>query len=122
MTSPQARPGNRNSERHGAYSPTRIKAKARAHRRRFLRNAGLAAGDLDAVAREYLSQWAETRAVLDLRHEADATVARDYWVAVNAVRRNLAQLERRMKERGLDRQVRTPEAELADYLERRATT
>ena len=36
---------------HGAYSPTRIRAKARAHRRRLLRNIGLAARDLDGMAR-----------------------------------------------------------------------
>ena len=91
---------------HGAYSPTRIRQKARAHRRRILRNLGLAARDLDGMAREYLRLYAVGAAQLDLRHEGaeDATGnAKDYWVAYNATRRALERLEKRLGVLGLDK-------------------
>jgi hypothetical protein len=57
---PNARPGNTNALKNGARSPARIAAKARAHRRRFLRRAGIRAGDLDAVALELLNLYARS--------------------------------------------------------------
>ena len=80
--------------RHGAKSEVQIQAKARAHRRRFLRQAGLRAGDLDVVTRGYLDLYARGLAALDLRDAAEAAQAnpRDYWWAYQSVRRALDKL------------------------------
>ena len=88
---------------HGAYSPTQIKAKARSHRVRFLRRAGLKAGDLDAIAAELLRHWARGAAQLDLLDAAGVDTGREYWLAYNATRRAFEKLEARLKELGLDR-------------------
>lgn len=95
--------GNAAAVTHGANSPAQIKAQARAHRRRFLRRIGLRAGDLDALAAEYLSLWAIGRAQLDLREAGGVDHGRDYWTAYNATKRALVALEKRLAELGLDR-------------------
>jgi len=94
--------GNANATTHGAHSPAQIAAKARAHRRRFLRRAGLRAADLDAVAAELLGHWARGVAQLDLREAGGADSGKDYWTSYNAVKRALVALERRLRELGLD--------------------
>lgn len=106
--SPQARPGNANAAVHGARSPSRIAAKARAHKRRFLRRAGLRAGDLDAIAMELLNHWARGCAQLDLREAGEVDHSKDYWVAYNGTRRTLERLEKRMHDVGLDRVADDP--------------
>lgn len=101
--SPQARPGNGNALVHGARSAAQIKPKARANRRRVLRNLGLRAGDLDGLALEYLRLWATGQAQLDLRESGGVDHGKDYWVAYNGTRRALEKFERRLGQLGLDR-------------------
>jgi hypothetical protein len=90
---------------HGANSPARIKAKARAHRRRFLRRAGLKAALLDAVAAAYLDGWARALAKVDLfdSDESRAGELREYFAALNAARLWMGKLEARLAAVGLDR-------------------
>jgi len=102
---PNARPGNLNALHHGGYSPTRIKSRARAHRRRFLRQAGLRARDLDAIAGGYLDGWARSLAKVDLfdSDEGRNGELREYFAALNAARLWLGKLEQRLGALGLDR-------------------
>ncbi len=102
---PNARPGNRNALRHGGYSPTQIKSRARAHRRRFLRQIGLRASDLDAIAGGYLDGWARSLAKVDLfdSDEGRNGELREYFAALNAARLWLGKLEQRLGAVGLDR-------------------
>jgi hypothetical protein len=88
---------------HGGYSQTRIAAKARGHKRRFLRRGRLKASDLGAIEMELLNLFARGCAQLDLREEGGVDAGKDYWVAYNGVRRTLERLERRLKAQGLDR-------------------
>jgi len=83
--------------KHGAYSEAQIAAKARSHRRRFLRRAGLRAADLDAVAYELLRHWARGQGQLDLFDASGERGSRNYWTAYNGVSRVLRQLELRIK-------------------------
>jgi hypothetical protein len=102
----------------GAHSPGQIKAKARAHRRRFLRQIGLRAGDMDAVALAYLDGWATARAKVDMYDTYDGLHgSREYIACHNSARLSMVRLEARLKETGLDR-GRGQES-LADYLDRR---
>ena len=90
--------------RHGGYSATQIKARARAHRRRFLRQAGLKASGLDAVASAYLDAWARALARVDLFDvEQREHEAREYFSALNSSRLAMAKLEARLSVLGLDR-------------------
>jgi hypothetical protein len=91
--------------RHGGYAPSRIKARARAHRRRFLRRIDLRASDLDAIAAGYLDGWARALAKVDLMDgdESRASDPREYFAALNAARLRLAKLEERLGKLGLDR-------------------
>jgi hypothetical protein len=98
---------------HGATSPPRIAAKARAHRRRFLRRAGLRATDLDPVTNELLTHWARGVAQLDLREAGGVDSGRDYWVAYNGTRRTLEKLEKRLQDVGLGPPAPDPLAVLA---------
>jgi hypothetical protein len=88
---------------HGAYSASRIKAKARAHRRRFLSRGGLRASELDPVSNELLHLWSRGQAQLDLLELGGVDGTRSYWTAYNATRRVLERLERRLSSLGLDR-------------------
>jgi hypothetical protein len=90
--SPMARPGNQNALEHGARSPRQIAAKARAHRRRVLRNLGLKAGDLDGIGREFLRLWSQGQAELDLRTAGGVDSGRDFWVCYANCRRALERL------------------------------
>jgi hypothetical protein len=81
---------------HGAYSGDQIRAKARAHKRRFLRQIGKKASDLDGVTLELLNMWARGAARLDLWDAGADVVGKDYWVAYNGTRRCLEALERRL--------------------------
>ena len=102
---PQARPGNLNAVVHGGYSPTRIRARARAHRRRFCRQAGVRLRDLDAISAAYLDGWARSLAKVDLfdLDENRNGELREYFAALNAARLWLVKLEQRLGAVGLDR-------------------
>jgi len=116
---PQARFGNENAMRHGARSASQIKARARAHRRRFLRQAGLRARDLDAIAGAYLDGWARALAKLDAYDSAGLERdPREYHAAMNSARLWLAKLEQRLGAVGLDHPAAgDPFAALAAHLE-----
>jgi hypothetical protein len=89
---------------HGGYSPIQIRSRARAHQRRFLRQIGLRASGLDAIALGYLDGWARSLARVDLIDAAEhPTEAREYYAALNAARLWLAKLEARLALLNLDR-------------------
>lgn len=117
--SSQARPGNLNASTHGGYSQSRIRAVARAHKRRFLRHLGVRASDLDAVTRLQLDHYCRGCARLDLFDAVDAPTNGRYWVAFNACTRAMKDLEARIKELGLDRQAPATAAQLAAHVEGR---
>ena len=87
---------------HGAYSEGRIRAKARAHRRRFYAGLGVHARDLDLITRELVRHWARGQAQLDLFDASGERGTRNYWTAYNASTRVLRRLEERVRELGLD--------------------
>lgn len=89
---------------HGAYSSNQIKRRARAHRRRFLRQIGLRASGMDAIAGGYLDGWARALAKVDAYDSADLERdPREYHAALNAARLWLGKLEARLTVLGLDR-------------------
>jgi hypothetical protein len=98
------------NERHGAYSNAQIRAKARSHRRRFLRQIGLRAGELDAIAAGYLDGWARSIARVDLFDmSGDVHQVHEYYAALNSARLWLAKLEQRLALVGKDRgRTKTP--------------
>jgi len=61
-----AQPGNLNALRHGGSSVAQIRPAARAQKRRFLRQVGLKASDLDGVALALLDNWARAQAKVQL--------------------------------------------------------
>jgi len=77
-------------------SDSQMRARARAHRRRFLRQMGCRAGDLDAVSRARLALWAEGQARLGQEEHGGAR----YWVGFKAVRGALRELEQALREAG----------------------
>lgn len=104
---------------HGARSEYRITAKARAAKRRFLRQQQLRAGDLDGVAHAYLAGWARATAKAELWDEHDGMHgSREYIAASNSARLFMVKLERRLKELGLDRSRPVTGAGLRAHLER----
>lgn len=103
-------------ERHGAYSESQIKAKARAHQRRFLRQLGVRASDLDAITSAKLAHWARGQAQLDLFDATGERGSRNYWTAYNGITRTLRELESRVKELGLDRTAPASAAQLAAHI------
>ena len=107
------------SAANGSRSPVIVERKARAHRRRFWRHAGLKVADLDAIANGYLHHWARGAAMLDLRDQAGAVEAKDYWHAYNATTRAMRELERRLKELGLDRAAPAPGRKLEAHVQAR---
>ena len=101
--------------RHGGYSAVQIKRQARAHRRRFLRQAGLRASGLDAIAGAYLDAWARALARVDLFDlEERERQPNEYFAALNSARLSMVKLEGRLKGLGLDRGPKGNE--LAGYL------
>jgi hypothetical protein len=104
--------------RHGGRSPNQIKARARAHRRRFLRQSGLKASGLDAIAAGYLDGWARSLAKVDAYDTAELERdPREYHAALNAARLWLTRLEARLRELGLDRP--DPVARFNEYMHER---
>jgi hypothetical protein len=113
--------------RTGARSPSLIKQRARAHRRRFLRQCHLKASGLDAIALAYLDGWARALAKLDLYDDDPRYRERDpkeYHAALNSARLWMAKLEARLRDLGLDRAAVDPydalEAHLAELRARKA--
>lgn len=104
---------------HGARSEVTVERKARNHRRRFLRHAGLKAGDLDAIALSYLHLWARGMARLDLRDAGLVDDEKHYWHAYNAVKRAAESLERRLKELGVDQPSKRSGKALAEHVAHR---
>lgn len=101
----------------GAYSPVRIRAKARSQRRRFLQRLGVQAADLDACTRERLLAWSIGAAQVDLFVAAGETGSRNFWTGYNSTHRALRELEQRVKDLGLDRSAPGSTAEqLAAHL------
>lgn len=102
----------------GARGPVdraaRVRARVRAHRRRFARRIGVRLTDLDAVTNERLTRWAHAMTRLEFDAEVDDPEV--YWRAQNATARALGALEERVRELGLDRRERRDD--LADYLAR----
>ena len=89
--------------RHGAKSEVQIRAVARSHKRRLMRQMNLRIGDLDGIAAGYLDGWARAWAKVTLLDEhfaqngliapggTDATL-RVYFTAVNTSRLQLQRL------------------------------
>jgi len=105
---------------HGAYSPRRIRAKARSQRRRFLLRLGVRAADLDACTRERLLAWSIAAAQVDLFVAAGEVGSRNFWTGFNSAHRCLRELEARVRELGLDRTAPSSTAALEAHLARRA--
>jgi hypothetical protein len=104
LTSAQLRQRREAPLRHGGYSADQIKRRARAHRRRFVRQAGLKLSGLDAVAGAYLDAWARALARVDLFDlEEREREPREYFAALNSARLSMGKLESRLRELGLDR-------------------
>jgi hypothetical protein len=96
----QTRPGG---VTHGARSPAQIKQRARAHRRRFLRQSGLRARDCDAILLAYVEGWARACAKIDAYDAAELERdPREYHAALNSARLWLAKVEARMKALGIE--------------------
>jgi hypothetical protein len=117
-------PGNLNSSTHGAHSPARIAPVARAQRRRFLRQTGLRASDLEGLGLALLDNWARAQAKVVLLDAHFAEVGfldetgepvpatKLYFTALNSARLALVRLNEHLK-------ARAPgEESLADYIAR----
>jgi hypothetical protein len=104
-------PGNAAAVRHGATSERQIRPAAKAQRRRFLRQNGLRAGDLDGIGRGLLDNWARAQAKVEL---LDAYFERHgfldargkprggvqvYFTALNSARLALARLDEHLGRR-----------------------
>jgi hypothetical protein len=120
--SPGFEPGHELSLKHGANSEGRIRPAARAQRRRFLRQTGLRASDLEGLGLALLDNWARAQAkvvLLDayfdragfLDAEGEPVPAtRIYFTALNTARLALVRLNEHLKARAPD------EPSLADVL------
>jgi hypothetical protein len=58
-------PGNRNAQRHGAFSERENRRLAVSCKRRLLRQVGLHASDLDGVGRALLDTWGRAQAKVE---------------------------------------------------------
>jgi hypothetical protein len=116
--------GNQNAHKHGANGVARIRPAARAQKRRFLRQAGLRASDLDGVALALLDNWGRAQAkvqlldayfdehgFLDERGEPRPP-AKVYFTALNSARLAATRLKEHLRERSGD-----PVKQLADYID-----
>jgi hypothetical protein len=102
---PGAKPGNVLALRHGAGSERRVKRVATVQKRRLLRQIGLRARDLDAIALGYLDLWARATAKIELYDDWAAEHGylseagesppwvREYFAALNSARLALGKLE-----------------------------
>jgi hypothetical protein len=104
-------PGHAESTKHGARSEAQIRPVARAQRRRFLRQMGLRASDLEGLGLALLDNWARAQAkvvLLDayfdragfLDEEGEPVPAtRIYFTALNTARLALVRLDDHLKAR-----------------------
>lgn len=93
---------------HGARSPTQIQRRARIHRRRFLRQMRMRAGDLDAISLSYLDGYCRALGKLDLYDASEVERdPREYHAALNSARLWMAKLEDRLRKLGMDTGRRT---------------
>jgi len=116
--------GNTLAVKHGATAERQYQPVARVHRRRVLRQLGLRAGDLDPIGKGYLDLYVRSMAKVELADRwlsehgllrADGEpqpVLRVYSTWTNSARLALARLEAHLGAR-----VRSPEAELRDYID-----
>jgi hypothetical protein len=70
------KPGDRIALKHGVESEPVVKKVATVQKRRLLRQIGLRAGDLDAVALGYLDLWARVQSKVELY---------DSWASVHGI-------------------------------------
>ncbi|MBA2361427.1 MAG: hypothetical protein H0V79_10950 [Actinobacteria bacterium] len=116
--------GNRNALVHGGESVAQIRPAARAQKRRFLRQVGLKASDLDGVALALLDNWSRAQAkvaLLDAYFDEhgllDASgeprpAAKIYFTALNCARLAAVRLREHLRDRHAD-----PVAALQDYID-----
>jgi hypothetical protein len=91
---------------------------SRAHRRRFLRHAGLRASDLDAIEIAYLEGWARANARVDLFDTDDQPrELKAYFSALNSARLSMTKLEQRMGQNGRS-PAKAKSKALRDHLEK----
>jgi len=91
-----------------------LRARTGGYRKRLARRLGLRLRDLDGVSWEALEHYCRCKAaqsVLDPRDDPERAMR-----AANATHRAWVQLERRLREVGLDRGRRDGVADLADHL------
>jgi hypothetical protein len=97
--------------RHGGQSENRIKAVARAHKRRFLRQTGLKIGDLDGISLGLIDNWARAQSkvtILDeffseqglIRNGEIDGALRVYFTGVNSARMALGRLAEHLAKAG----------------------
>ena len=106
-------PGNLAAKTHGATSERQTRPVARAQRRRFLRQNGLRASDVDAVGLALLDSWSRAQAKVELLDSwfaehgfLDAAgepraAAKTYFTALNAARSAMVRLADHLRGRAL---------------------
>lgn len=108
--------------RHGGQSENRIKAVARAHKRRFLRQTGLKITDLDGISLGLIDNWARAQSKVTILDEffSEQGLVRDgeidpalrvYFTGVNSARMALGRLAEHLAKAG------TPKEDLDDYID-----
>jgi hypothetical protein len=105
------KPGDRIALKHGVESEPTVRRVATVQKRRLLRQIGLRAGDLDAVALGYLDLWARVQSKVELYDSWASThgylkpdgssppCVNHYFAAVNASGRLLQKLEQHLAAR-----------------------
>ncbi len=83
--------------RHGARSEGRIRAVARTQKRRFLRQNGLRAGDVEGLGLAYLDLWARAQAKVELM---DRWSEENGWLDDESIARVAIQAQDLQAERG----------------------
>jgi hypothetical protein len=84
-----------------APDAARFKARARAHRRRFLRRGGWQASTFDTIAAAHLELWARCMAQLDALDAEGCAGDTIYVTTANTATRALHRVENRLREVGL---------------------
>lgn len=113
LTPAQVEQRQRAAVTHGARSERQISSRARAHRRRLLRQMQTNASALDAIALAHLDlwsrcmarlslydAWADEHGWLDEETGAPPAFTATYMAAINSARLSLRELESHLKARG----------------------
>ena len=107
-----AGPGNFRAATHGAYSDRVVKRVATTQKRRFLRQVGLRASDLDGVGLAFLDSWARAQAKVELldahfdrvgfldRRGKPRSAVQVYFTALNSARLAADRFAKHLRERG----------------------